>query len=136
MSEKRKNQDLAERDKEGNKKVAKLPGEEHEQINTNVTTNPDISMVTVPLEECTPLAAIPGSFSLTSPGLGVECAVVVVGEYYYSHKTKSIEKRTAKRKRGGVSTDIVERNIKWKAGPDPKENVIQDNIDPECFCWR
>jgi hypothetical protein len=65
------------------------------------------------------------SFSLTSPGLGVECAVVVVGEYYYSHKTKSIEKRDAKRKRGGAIQDTTERNIKWKAFPNPKDNVIQ-----------
>jgi len=50
------------------------------------------------------LVAILGIFSLISPGLGVECAVVAVGEYYYIHKTKAIEKRTAKRKIGGVNT--------------------------------
>jgi hypothetical protein len=29
------------------------------------------------------------------------CVFVVVGEYYYSHKTKAIEKITTKRKREG-----------------------------------
>jgi hypothetical protein len=74
-----------------------------------------------------PWQAIPGSLSLTSPGLGIECVVVVVGDYYYSHKTKSIEKRMTKKKRegSGASQDTSERNIKWKAGPDPKENAIQ-----------
>jgi hypothetical protein len=56
-------------------------------------------MITIPLEECTPLATIPGNLSFTSPRHGIECVVVVVREYYYSHKTKAIEKRTTKRKR-------------------------------------
>jgi hypothetical protein len=76
-------------------------------------------MVIVPLE------SIPGSFSLTSPRLGVECVVVEMGEYHYSHKTKYIEKRVVKRKRGGVNIDMVEMNIKYKAIPKPKESYIQ-----------
>jgi hypothetical protein len=65
-------------------------------------------MVTIPLEECTPLAVIPGNLSFTSLGLGIEGVVVVVGEYYYNHKTKAIEKRMTKRKRGeqGLKTRI------------------------------
>jgi hypothetical protein len=31
--------------------------------------------------------------------LGFEGAIVIVGDYYYSHKTREIEKRTPKRKR-------------------------------------
>jgi hypothetical protein len=77
------------------------------------------------LVECTPLEAIPRIFSLTSPRLGCECVVFVVGEYYYSHKTKYIEKINAKRKRGAARLDTIERNIKWKVGPDPKENATQ-----------
>jgi hypothetical protein len=55
------------------------------------------------------LASILGSFSITIPGLGVECVVVAVGEYYYRHKTKYPEKRTSKRKRGGVNIYTIER---------------------------
>jgi hypothetical protein len=44
MLEKRKNQDMAKRDKEGNIISSKWPGEEHEQINTNLITNPDINI--------------------------------------------------------------------------------------------
>jgi hypothetical protein len=89
-----------------------------------VVTNPDTSMVTIPLEECTPLTTIPGSLSLTSPGLGIECAVVAVGEYYYSHKTKSIEKRVPKGKEE-ENPRHNKRSVRWKEGPDPKENSIQ-----------
>jgi hypothetical protein len=65
---------------------------------------PDTSILIIPLEECTPMASIPGSILVTSTGLGIEGAIVVVGEYYYSHKTKAIEKRTTKRKREGTDT--------------------------------
>jgi hypothetical protein len=71
------------------------------------------------------LAAIPGSLSLTSLGLGIKCIVVAVGEYYNSQKTKSIEKRVAKSKRGGASQDTTEISVRWKVGPNPKENTIQ-----------
>jgi hypothetical protein len=42
------------------------------------------------LEECTPLATIPGILSVTSTRLEIEGVVVVVGNYYYNHKTKAI----------------------------------------------
>jgi len=59
LSAKRKNQYLDERDKEGNGEDPKSHREGHEPIHTNVTTNPDVSMVTFPLEQCIPLEAIP-----------------------------------------------------------------------------
>jgi len=95
-------------------------------LNEVMVKNPSTSMITIPLEECTPLAVIPGNLSFTYSGLGIECVVVVVGEYYYSHKTKAIDKRMTKRKRGGVgaSQETSERIIKWMAGPNPKENAI------------
>jgi hypothetical protein len=44
--------------------------------------------------------------------------VVVVGEYYYIHKTRAIERRINKRKRGEytLKKEPSERSIKWKAG--------------------
>jgi hypothetical protein len=61
--------------------------------------------------------------------------VVAVGEYYYSNKTKLIEKRSNKRKRG--ETDIIQgyskRSIEWKAGPDPKYNSIQNYASLNAF---
>jgi hypothetical protein len=78
---------------------------------------------------------IPSNLSFTSPGLGIECVVVVVGEYYYNHKTKAIEKRTTKRKRegSGTSQETYERSIKWKAGPYPKENAIHETSSLNAF---
>jgi len=90
-----------------------------------VVMNPANSMVTFPLEECTLLTTIPGIILFTSPGLGVECVFVAVGEYYYSHKTKSIEKRDSKRKKGEASQEKTKRSVRWKAGPNPKENSFQ-----------
>jgi hypothetical protein len=50
------------------------------------------------------LVAIPGSLSVTSVGLGFEGVVIVVGDYYYNHKMRAIEKREPKRKREKVDT--------------------------------
>jgi hypothetical protein len=36
------------------------------------------------------MATIPGSLSLTSPRLGIECLVLAIIYYYYSHNTKYI----------------------------------------------
>ena len=52
------------------------------------------------LTECTPLAPIPGNISYTSQELGLDDVVVNVGGYYYSHKTRAIERRINKIKRG------------------------------------
>jgi hypothetical protein len=84
-------------------------------------------VVGIPIEECTPLASILGILSLTSEGLRFEGVVVTVGYYYYNHKTRAIEKRAPKRKRGKIeaSQDVPERNIKWKVGPDAKDNALQ-----------
>jgi hypothetical protein len=62
--------------------------------------NPNASIVTIPIEECTPLEVIPGNISYTSQELGLDEVVVVVGDYYYIHKTMTIERRINKRKRG------------------------------------
>jgi hypothetical protein len=106
-------------------KVVESHEGEPEKIDTIVVMNLDTNMVTMPLEECTPSTSIPNILSLTSPGLGIECAVVAVGDYYYSHKIESIEKRSSKRKRGGASQDTKEISVIWKEDPDPKENSIQ-----------
>jgi hypothetical protein len=52
---------------------------------------------------------------------------VVIGDYYYDDRTKSIEKRSNKRKRGESSKSIssMRRVVEWKARPNPKENVVQ-----------
>jgi hypothetical protein len=91
---------------------------------TIVTSGPNTDLINTPIEECTPLSSIPGSLLVTSAGLGFEGAVVVVGDYYYNHKTREIEKRMSKRKIGkvDVSHETPERNIKWKVGPDLKDN--------------
>jgi hypothetical protein len=67
---------LAAQNKEEKGKVVESHEGEPEKIDTTMVMNLDTSMVTIPLEECTPLATILGSLSLTSPGLGIECAVV------------------------------------------------------------
>jgi hypothetical protein len=62
--------------------------------------------------------AIPRNFSYSSQVLELDNVVVVVGEYYYNNKTREIERRSNKRKRGeySLSQEYFERNIKWKAG--------------------
>jgi hypothetical protein len=90
---------------------------EQEQLNRAVVTNPNANIVTILIEECTPLATIPGNISYTSQELGLDEVVVVVGDYYYSKKTRDIERRTTKRKRGEVTLkqESTEMSIKWKA---------------------
>ena len=75
---------------------------ESRKIDTTVVKNLDTSLVTIPLEECTPLESNIGILSLTSLGLGIKCVVAAVGDYYYNQKTQDIEKRAAKRKRGDL----------------------------------
>jgi hypothetical protein len=97
--------------------------------------NPNTKYNTIPIEECTPLASIPGNISYTSQELGMDDVVVVVGEYYYNHKTRDIERRINKRKRGEstLKQESSERSIKWKVGKDPKENVIQTTSTLNAF---
>lgn len=68
-----------------------------------------------------------GNIYLSSQVLNFHDVVVAIGKYYYSEKTKGIEKRSSKRKRGDttISHPSTNRIIEWKAGPDPKENAIQ-----------
>jgi hypothetical protein len=70
---------------------------------------------------------IPGILSVTSTGLKIEGAVVAVGDSYYIHETRAIEKRTIKRKREGTNTihGSSERVINWKKGHGPKYNALQ-----------
>jgi hypothetical protein len=69
-----------------------------------VTTSPNTNFFDTPIEECISLVTIPRILSVTYAGLGFEGAVIVVGEYYYNHKTRAIKKRTSKRKREKVDT--------------------------------
>jgi hypothetical protein len=64
--------------------------------------------------------------TFSSQVLNLEDIVVVVGEYYYSHRTKGIEKRSHKRKRGDTtrSQSSTKRFNEWELGSDPKENSI------------
>jgi len=89
--------------------------------------NPSANIVTIPIEECNPLAAISGNLSYTSQELGIDDDVVDVGDYYYNHNTRAIERRTNKRKRGEATLkkEYSKRSIKWKEGKYPKKNAIQ-----------
>jgi hypothetical protein len=90
-------------------------------------STPNVGIVNIPPQECTPLMAIPGNLTFSSQVLNLDDVVVVVGDYYYSHRTKGIEKRSHKRKRGDTTNNqsSTKRVIEWKAGPYPKENAIQ-----------
>jgi hypothetical protein len=76
----------------------------------------------------TPINAIPSDSSLSSQALNFEGTVVAIKDYYYDDRTKSIEKRSNKRKRGEStkSRSYVGRVVEWKVGPDPEENVVQE----------
>jgi hypothetical protein len=58
---------------------------------TVVTLGLNTNMINTPIEEFTPLVTILGILSLASEGLGFEGAIVIVGDYYYSHKISAIE---------------------------------------------
>jgi hypothetical protein len=59
-----------------------------------------LGIVNISPQEYTPLTAIPGNLTFSSQILSFEGVVMVVGDYYYDDRTKSIEKRSNKRKRG------------------------------------
>jgi hypothetical protein len=88
--------------------------------------NPSANIVTIPIEECTPLATIPENVSFTYRELGLDEVVVVVWDYYYNHKTKAIKRRIRKRKMGEsmIKHKSFERRIKWMTDKDPNENDI------------
>jgi hypothetical protein len=52
--------------------------------------NPNASIVSIPIEEFTPIEVIPVNISYTSQELGLDEVVVVVGDYNYIHKTMTI----------------------------------------------
>jgi len=56
-------------------------------------------IITIHIEECTPLEVIPWNISYMSQELGMDEVVVVVGYYYYIRKTRSIERISSKIKR-------------------------------------
>jgi hypothetical protein len=56
-------------------------------VDAIVIVNLENDIIKHPIEECTPLASIPGILSLTFEGLGFEGAVVIIDDYYYNHKT-------------------------------------------------
>jgi hypothetical protein len=68
--------------------------------------------------------AIPGNSTFSSQVLNLDDVVVSIGEYYYSKKSKWIEKRSTKREETIVIQSSTKRVIEWETGPDPKENVI------------
>jgi len=77
--------------------------------------------VNIPPLEYTPISSIPGDSSLSSQALNFEGSVVAIGDYYFDNRTRSIEKRSVKRKRGedSNSKSHVERILEWKVSPDP-----------------
>jgi len=91
-----------------------------------VVENPNASIVTIPIEEFTPIEVIPVNISYTSQELGLDEDIVVVGYYYCIHKTRAIERRINKRKRreSAPKKESSHRNIRRKACTNPKENAI------------
>jgi hypothetical protein len=81
----------------------------NETQNSPATLN--VGIINIPPQECTPLMAIPGNLSFSSQVLNFDDVVVAVGEYYYSDKTKGIEKRKERGKEG----------IQLSANHQPKE---------------
>jgi hypothetical protein len=92
-----------------------------------VTLGPETDLINTPIKECTPLYSIPRILLIISIGLGFEAELFVVGDYYYNHNTREMDKMTLKRERGKVylSRETPERNIKGKFGPGLKDNEIQ-----------
>jgi len=81
----------------------------------------------IPLSEYTPIISIPQDSSLSSQALNFEGYVVAIGDYYLENRTKSIENRSVKIKRGEdtKSKSYAGRILEWKVGPNPEENVVQ-----------
>jgi hypothetical protein len=62
-----------------------------------------LGIVNIPPHGYNPLNVIPGNTTFSSQILSFEGVVMVFGYYYYDEITKSIEKRSNKRKRGELA---------------------------------
>jgi hypothetical protein len=84
--------------------------------------------VNIPPPEYTPISSIPRDSFLSSQSLNFEGSVAIIGDYDFDKRTRSIEKRSTKRKRGEdfKSKSHVGRILEWKVGPDPEENAVQE----------
>jgi hypothetical protein len=87
---------------------------------------PNVGIINIPPQECTPLMAIPSNLNFSSQVLNLDDVVVVLGEYYYGNKTKGIVKRSNKRKREDTTViqSSTRRFIEWETYPNPKKNVL------------
>jgi hypothetical protein len=94
---------------------------------SSIPSTKTIGNVNIPPLEYTPISSIPGDSSLSSQALNFEGYLVAIGDYYFNNRTRSIEKRSMKRKRGEESNSNSHegRILKWKVCPDPKENIVQ-----------
>jgi hypothetical protein len=61
---------------------------------------PNLGIVNIPPSEYTPIRTIPRDSYLSSQALNFEGLIVVIGDYYFYNRTRSIEKTLTKRKRG------------------------------------
>jgi hypothetical protein len=88
---------------------------------------PNLGIVNIPPQEYTPLNAIPGDSTFSSQVLNFEGTVVAIGDYYYDDRTKSIEKRSNKRKRGEStkSRSSTGRVLEWKLGLTQKRMLFK-----------
>jgi hypothetical protein len=86
-----------------------------------------LGIMNIPPLEYTPISSIPGDSSLSSQALNFRRICSSIGDYYFDNKTRSIEKRSSKRKRGedSKSKSHAGRILEWKVGPDPEENAVQ-----------
>jgi len=91
-------------------------------------STPNLGIFNITPQAYTPINVILGDSSFFSQDLNFEGTIVAIEDYYYYDRTKSIEKRSHKRKRGEStkSRSFVGRVVEWKVGLDPEENVVQE----------
>jgi len=92
---------------------------------TQITSSkPNLGILNIPPPKYTPISTIPRD---SSQALNFEGSVLAIGDYYFDRKVRSIEKISSKRKRGEEArlNSSIGRVLKWKVGPDPKENAFQ-----------
>jgi len=101
-----------------------------------IPSTPNLGIVNIYPREYTPLTVIPGNSTFSSQILSFEGVVVVVGDWYYDDRTKSIERRSNKIKRGDSFKPIssTRRIVEWKAWPNHEENAIQISLCTSCIC--
>jgi hypothetical protein len=87
-----------------------------------IPSTPNFGIVNIYPQEYTPLTVIPGNSTYSSQILSFDGAIMAIGDYYYDDRTKSIEKRLNKRKRGDFAKlrSSIGRFVEWKVGLDPK----------------